>query len=594
MAGNVSPRPPARASSRLTRSRSHLLALLLALGISFAGVFSHALWTPDEPTGAVVGLNMVRSGDFVLPRLGGEPFLEKPPLYWWVQAAAYQAFGAADWVARLPSALFMTLTLLLVYAATVRLEGPKTGLIALAILGSTLQFNEDMGRVLVDPALVFFVFAAWVAFAVWDEPGNASASTSPSSWAAAAVGLATALAFLSKGWVGCILAVGAPGLYLLARDRRRALPPLLRLAPVVLAAVLVLGLPWAVALWRDGGPEALRECLVGNTMGRLFGTAKLAAYGHRQPFWYYAADGLVAVLPWVLAVPAAWRAAAGDSASARTRRLFLGSAAIGVGLLSGAASKRTLYLLPLLPGMAIAVAVWLTRAQDSWRGRGKAVDRLAARALMVFAGLAPFVLAGAAAGLGVLPFAPERFAPLLAAVRRPPVPVVLGSLALVAGIAGLVLLPRWRAAWRLSTPALPAAWLVAPPLALLLSGQLFLKWALDPVKTLHDTTRALAAAAPGGGPLGLYRPGTREEKIAAIVDYDLGRRLVLVHDADEAAAFLERQPGSALLVGAAELDRLPATLRRTTRLVYDERGRKASPYVVLQPIPSVPPADPTR
>ncbi len=57
-----------------------LLAILLAAAVSFAGLGSHSLWTPDEPRDAAIGLAMLRSGDYVTPRLNGAPFLEKPPL----------------------------------------------------------------------------------------------------------------------------------------------------------------------------------------------------------------------------------------------------------------------------------------------------------------------------------------------------------------------------------------------------------------------------------------------------------------------------------------------------------------------------------
>src|SRR5215470_8299257 len=65
--------------------------LLLSILVCCAGTFSHSLWSPDEPTGAAVGRAMADSGDLIVPRLNGEPFLEKPPLYWWVQVAAFRA-----------------------------------------------------------------------------------------------------------------------------------------------------------------------------------------------------------------------------------------------------------------------------------------------------------------------------------------------------------------------------------------------------------------------------------------------------------------------------------------------------------------------
>ena len=58
-----------------------------------------------EPREAGVAAEMLQSGDFLLPSLNGEPFLEKPPLSYWLQAASIDAFGYQALAPRLPSAL---------------------------------------------------------------------------------------------------------------------------------------------------------------------------------------------------------------------------------------------------------------------------------------------------------------------------------------------------------------------------------------------------------------------------------------------------------------------------------------------------------
>ena len=96
-------------------ARSFAGALLLATVLAFAAVGSHSIWSPDEPTGAAVGRAMLDSGDLIVPRLNGKPFLEKPALYWWVQVAAFRLFGLSDGAARLPSALFAMLDALVAW-----------------------------------------------------------------------------------------------------------------------------------------------------------------------------------------------------------------------------------------------------------------------------------------------------------------------------------------------------------------------------------------------------------------------------------------------------------------------------------------------
>src|SRR5579872_24496 len=138
-------------------------ALFLALLLSFAAVGSHSLWSPDEPTGAGVGRAMADSGrwaGWIVPRLNGEPFLEKPPRYWWTLAASLRGLGISDAAARFPSALFAVLTLLVAWEAGRRLGGPREGLLATAVLGTTMLFVQNATRVTVDPALMFFVALA--------------------------------------------------------------------------------------------------------------------------------------------------------------------------------------------------------------------------------------------------------------------------------------------------------------------------------------------------------------------------------------------------------------------------------------------------
>ena len=165
----MEPGPDFRAAD-LSPGRSFALALGLAMVLCFAGIGTHALWSPDEPTGAAVGRAMLESGDLIVPRLNGVPFLEKPPLYWWAQVAVFRLFGVSDTTARVPSALFGGLALLTAWALG-RLWGTeRQGLLALCVLGTTLLLLFNVGRVIVDPALLFFVSLAHLGFALTAEP----------------------------------------------------------------------------------------------------------------------------------------------------------------------------------------------------------------------------------------------------------------------------------------------------------------------------------------------------------------------------------------------------------------------------------------
>src|SRR5271155_2006267 len=60
---------------------------------------------PDEPRYASIARAMAATGDWVTPRLDGQPWLEKPILYYWAGAIGFRAPLPDEWAARLPSAL---------------------------------------------------------------------------------------------------------------------------------------------------------------------------------------------------------------------------------------------------------------------------------------------------------------------------------------------------------------------------------------------------------------------------------------------------------------------------------------------------------
>gem|GEM_PF-303349 len=614
-AGDRCARPARRA--RPARWTGLAAAALAAAAVSFAGIGSHSLWTPDEPRDAAIGKAMWASGDLVVPRLNGRPFLEKPPLAWWAQTAAFKAFGVSDAAARVAPALFGTLTLLVTFALGRRLGGTRAGWLAAGALASTAEFSEDMGRAIVDPALVLMVTLAYAGFVVLMTSPAHLPGLRGRRGAILLIALAVPLAFLAKGVVGIGLALGPPMLFLLAEGARspagradaggragtwqalwetaRLLAPLALLGVPLFAAIV---LPWGLALLHEGGWAAVRECLVGNTVGRVLSTEAGRAYGHRQPFWYYLPAGAAALLPWTLALPAmlrgggsalgdtsgrepstesvAGRAGAAPAGDDTGRRLLIAAFFIGLLLLSLAASKRSLYLVPLLPGLAVPLGLWLDRltpdAPGAGRGLGSRWDRPTALLLLALAALLPGAFWAGAWEAARGAFRAFPAAPLRAELTT-------GRLA-AAGVvaaagAALLLLQLARHLRAGTTPTGP--WLVLPYLALALVYQTAGKAAVDPLKNLHDLTAAIARLDPGHGPVAAYRPS---ETTAGIVSFDLDRPVEALTTPAEMAAFFATHPRGRLVLPLDAWRRLPEPARGRLDLLYDEQPTKASPFAV--------------
>src|SRR5208283_4015960 len=109
-----------------------LLVLLGGLGVLCPLLIAPSipLVDPDEGLHASIAQQMVESGDWIVPRLMDEPFLDKPILYFWAIAASLKAFGMSEAAVRLPGLLFGMLGTLTTAAVAWRILGHRTGLIA--------------------------------------------------------------------------------------------------------------------------------------------------------------------------------------------------------------------------------------------------------------------------------------------------------------------------------------------------------------------------------------------------------------------------------------------------------------------------------
>src|SRR5262249_4826562 len=107
-------------------------------------------------------------GEWVVPYLQGEPYLDKPPLLYWLTILSYRIFGVHDWAVRIVPALAVHLTILTVYLVGRRSLGERAAFWGALLLGLAPGF-VSMGRLLLLDGLLTLwvtvsVFAAYEAF----------------------------------------------------------------------------------------------------------------------------------------------------------------------------------------------------------------------------------------------------------------------------------------------------------------------------------------------------------------------------------------------------------------------------------------------
>jgi len=135
---------------------------LFGLALLLAGNWALPLIDRDEPRFAEASREMRQSGDWILPRFNGNYRFDKPPFIYWCQAACYGALGENVFAARLPSAMFATVTALLLLFWGRRLGQPRAGFHA-SIMFLTSLAVLIWGRLSVAdmPMIFFFTLAVW-------------------------------------------------------------------------------------------------------------------------------------------------------------------------------------------------------------------------------------------------------------------------------------------------------------------------------------------------------------------------------------------------------------------------------------------------
>ncbi|HZT62034.1 MAG TPA: glycosyltransferase family 39 protein [Burkholderiales bacterium] len=494
----------------VSRPRWMSYALLACALIWFAGLEYRGLAMPDEGRYADIAREMLASNDWVTPRLNGIKYFEKPPLQYWATAAAFAAFGADEWTARLwPAVTGLLCIAFTVFAARRLAPGSSPGLVALILAGSWGFFLGAQFLTL-DMGITFFLTAAMLAYVLSrraDIPPGAQRNWMLLAWAAAAC------AVLSKGLIGVVI----PGLALVAYVAvERDLSPFRRLRWIPgLAVFAAIVLPWFV-LVQERNPEFFRFFFIHEHFERYL----LPDHHRPGPWWYFIPVALVGLWPWTPSIPPAvaraWKAPA--AGGFRIDRFLAIWAAVVIVFFSASHSKLPGYVLPAVP----AILLLLARHYDELSERVRRAPALAC----VASGLAVALLA---AGL----LAMNERLPWKTAEVEYSIWLLGAAFALsAAGFAALELRRRARQEPSLAVVALGS--LLAAQLAL--SGT----HALDE----HYSSERLIERITGDG---MRFP--RDPPFYSVASYDqsvpfyLGRSVTLVGYKDELAPGIAAEPG---------------------------------------------------
>jgi 4-amino-4-deoxy-L-arabinose transferase-like glycosyltransferase len=479
-------------------TRTWAFVLLVGLYV-LPGLVGHEPWKQDETYIAEIVRNMLATGDLVVPRMAGEAFMEKPPLFYWVAGAlatlAAPVLPLHDG-ARLATGAFLLLACAAMAQCGRRWVDAQFGRTTVFVLLSCLGLAALAHLMLTDIALLAGFAIGMAGLPHWRTRPVASGLQ---------VGTGIGVGFLAKG----LLAPGVFGLIALllplcfARWRARAYA---RTALVALVAALPWLTLWPAALWLRS-PALFHDWIWMNNIGRFVGFAvPVLGAAHDAGFW-------AKNLWWItfpaapLALAALWRGRALLRSDERMQSAAVFAAVI-FGVLVASASARDGYALPLLLPLSLLGAhsalTLAPRTEHAWclgarmLFGGSALALWLAWACIVFTH-DPLQLH---ALYDLLPPHPDRH---IVAMR-------LGcALAATAGAAWLMFLaPRRQAALQ--------TWLTGIALCWLLVTTLFMPW-IDEVKSYRQVFHSLQAAlGPGAGCVASY--GVAESERAMLRYYE--------------------------------------------------------------------------
>ena len=322
--------------------------ILLSLVLFFPLLGARDFWAPVEPRYAEIARVMFAQGDWIVPTVNGDLYTDKPILYFWLVLIISKIAGAVnEWTVRLPVAVGGMGFVLATYFVGRDFFGPRIGILAATMLATSARVIWEARWAHIDVLFCFFfTLSVYYAGRAFLRKGN------PNEILLAYVfmGLAT----LAKGLIGIVLPAMLLVSFMIVRREWR----------LIVSAKLHLGIPiflLVVAPWiylvnvaTDG--KWLADFIYVHHFQRY-----TAGLGHRQPIYYYFKTLPADMLPWtIFAIPALftyrpYRGLLADPA----KLLFLLWFLIVFVFFTASDTKRDLYLMPLLPAMAIFLAHYI-------------------------------------------------------------------------------------------------------------------------------------------------------------------------------------------------------------------------------------------
>jgi 4-amino-4-deoxy-L-arabinose transferase-like glycosyltransferase len=344
----------------ITRSllKSCFFLALISSGTILFRLGALPLTGADEPRYARIAEEMYRQGNWITPTLEGLPWLEKPPLYYWITIPFIYFLGNGETAARLGSALSCVLATLAIFWVGAKLWNRTAGLIAASIILTCVGLAAFARGASTDmPMTACLTVTLSILMA-------ATAENHFAFWKIAVAYVFLGLAVLGKGPVAALLSAGICLIFWFFDERGgsfrkwRVLPGL--------AIAMVVSAPWFWLAFKQNGYAFISIFFINHNLTRYVSDI----HHHTQPFYYYLPILLGLFFPWTgwlaLLIPKSISSTIRNWRAWDQRRLFLGSWVVFPLLFfSFSGSKLAGYILPSLPPLALLLGVQISKWQSN-------------------------------------------------------------------------------------------------------------------------------------------------------------------------------------------------------------------------------------
>ncbi|MBA3660992.1 MAG: glycosyltransferase family 39 protein [Gammaproteobacteria bacterium] len=310
---------------------------------------SYPVFTPDEGRYTEVAREMVARGDYITPRVNGVVFLDKPILYYWLQALSIQLFGLKEWAYRLFPVLLGLIGCLTTYICTRHLFDRLTAWFAAALLATTPLYFACSHYANLDLEVAVLISASLLCFITGvGQEGRRRL------WFFCAAYAFSGLAILTKGMIGLAFPVMIVGLWVSLSNQWSVLKRIYIFRGLLIISAIIL--PWFLLIQR-ANPEFFYYFFVTQHVTRYLSGA---AFNNQSPAWFYVPIVLLGFFPWSLflfqSFVVNFRNVIKNTKSYSTELyLFLWVICVFT-FFSIPHSKIISYILPIFPPLAILIA----------------------------------------------------------------------------------------------------------------------------------------------------------------------------------------------------------------------------------------------